>query len=420
MLNKKNKSSKSVNLVRDVFPVEGVAFVLGNDLAGGKVLLTPEVTAVPLLEHPDELQRKFLGVFPVCAVTRSMSKKQEQDASERDEFMLADSFLVEDGVGVKLPPVISSSALVAPPVSSPTLPLHLSSSSVVKDVNSGINLSRDQLIAEQRRDQSLAHRFEKVDQNDDKLGGESARYVLQVGVLVRRWTPSYASDQDDWGVVSQVVVPHMCRAEILRLAHDNPLAGHLGVNKTHDRILLCFFWPGMKGDVRQHCRTCNTCQVSGKPNQSIPPYPLYPIPVIGQPFDRVIVDCVGPLPRTKSGNQFLLTIMCSATRFPEAIPLRKITAIVKALVKYFSVFGLPKVIQSDQGSNFMSRVFAQVVKQLGISHCCSSAYHPESQGALERFHQTLKSIVQSINRSYCLEFSKDWDEGVHLLLFTVR
>lgn len=64
----------------------------------------------------------------------------------------------------------------------------------------------------------------------------------------------------------------------------------------------------------------------------------------------------------------------------------------------------------------MSRVFKQVTKQLKISHNFSSAYHPESQGTVERFHQTLKSMLCA----YCLEFEKDWDEGVHLLLFAAR
>ncbi|KAI2660984.1 Retrovirus-related Pol polyprotein [Labeo rohita] len=131
-------------------------------------------------------------------------------------------------------------------------------------------------------------------------------------------------------------------------------------------------------------------KLAGKPNQVIPPAPLVPIPVIGEPFEHVIVDCVGPLPKTKSGNQYLLTIMCTATRFAEATPLRKITApvIIKALVKFFSTFGLPKIVQSDQ----------------------------ESQGCLERFHQTLKSML----RKYCLDTAKDWDEGVPLVLFAVR
>uniref|UniRef100_A0A673M0U5 Integrase catalytic domain-containing protein n=1 Tax=Sinocyclocheilus rhinocerous TaxID=307959 RepID=A0A673M0U5_9TELE len=110
--------------------------------------------------------------------------------------------------------------------------------------------------------------------------------------------------------------------------------------------------------------------------------------------------------------------MCLSTRFPEAIALRKITApsIVKALVRFFSTFGLPKIVQSDQGTNFMSNVFKQVMKTLAITHRTSSAYHPESQGALERFHQTLKSMM----RKYCLETGNDWDEGIPLLMFAVR
>ena len=80
-----------------------------------------------------------------------------------------------------------------------------------------------------------------------------------------------------------------------------------------------------------------------------PPAPLQPIPAFEEPFSRVLVDCVGPLPRTRSGNQYLLTIIWTSTRFPEAIHLRNIKAktIVKALTKFFSFVGAPKAIQSD-------------------------------------------------------------------------
>jgi len=143
----------------------------------------------------------------------------------------------------------------------------------------------------------------------------------------------------------------------------------------------------------------------GKPNQHPPSAPLKPIPAVEEPFGRVLIDCVGPLPKTKLGNQYLLTIMCVATHFPEAVPLRNIKAytIIKALIKFF---GLPKSIQSDQGTNFMSGVFQQIMHQLNITQCKSSAYHPQSQGAIERFHQTLKNMM----RCYCFEFKRDWDE----------
>ena len=54
--------------------------------------------------------------------------------------------------------------------------------------------------------------------------------------------------------------------------------------------------------------------------------------------------------------------------------------------------------------------------ELGIRDDCSTAYHPESQGALERFHQTLKSML----KKYCFQYIKDWDEGVHYVLFAAR
>ena len=154
----------------------------------------------------------------------------------------------------------------------------------------------------------------------------------------------------------------------------------------------------------------------GKPNQTIPTAHLQPMPAFDDPFSRIIIECVGPLPKTKSGHEDLLTIMCASTRFPEAIPLRNIKTkiIVKALVRFITFVFLPKSVRSDQCSNFLSGIFQQVMHELGITQYKSSPYHPEVQGALERFHQTLKNMI----RSYC--FEKDWDEGIHLLLFAVR
>ena len=110
---------------------------------------------------------------------------------------------------------------------------------------------------------------------------------------------------------------------------------------------------------------CHVCQVVGKPNQTIPRAALKPIPAFDEPFTKVIIDYVGPLPKTKAGNQYLLTIMCASTCFPEAIPLRNIKSgtVVNALTKFFTNFGLPKSVQSDEGSNFTSQVFKQVMQE---------------------------------------------------------
>ena len=225
----------------------------------------------------------------------------------------------------------------------------------------------------------------------------------------------------------------------------------MGICKTYNRILLQhFFWPGLKKDVAKCWKQCHTCQLDGKPNQNIPQAPLHSVPAFDEPFSHISIDCVWPFPKTKSQNEYLLTIMCSFTRFPEAIPLRSIKTngisealikvftifglpkwfpeaiplmsiktneILEALIKFFTLFGLPKSIQSDQSTNFMAHTFQQVMNQLGIKQYKSSAYHPQkSQGALERFHQTLKTII----KMYCIENSRDWDEGIHLLFCRTR
>jgi len=127
----------------------------------------------------------------------------------------------------------------------------------------------------------------------------------------------------------------------------------------------------------------------------------------------------GPCPKTaKTGNQFLLSLMCASTRFPAAVPQRKITApvVTKTLTKFFATFCLPKLVQTDQGTNFKSKVFARVLKALGIEHRVSITYHSESPGVLGRFHQTLKLML----RKCCLESQRDWDEGVPFVLVAAR
>ena len=102
--------------------------------------------------------------------------------------------------------------------------------------------------------------------------------------------------------------------------------------------------------------------------------------------------------------------MCSVTRFPEAFPLRNIESktVCEALKVFFCTYGFPKVLQSDRGTIFWAKRFKQLMSEMGVEQITSSAYHPQSQGALERFHQTML-------RKYCIENEKDWDKGVSLV-----
>ncbi|KAL3979168.1 gamma-glutamyltranspeptidase / glutathione hydrolase / leukotriene-C4 hydrolase [Sarotherodon galilaeus] len=382
--------------VRARLPVQGVTMILGNDLANGKVFPIPEVIENPVDDFvfvSEPAADSLPSVFPACVVTRA-HKRKYGDAD------LSDSFLCSEAVPEKAElPVEKAEKCVSEKI----LP-------ATPDLSFEVN--KTDFIHAQQNDPTLANCLLAANSSDQN----PRVYSIENDVLMRKWHPPSSSDLG-WNVFQQVVVPQKFRPQVLSLAHDS-FSGHLGIRKTYHRILRHFFWPGLKSDVTKYCRSCHVCQVSGKPNQVIPPAPLHPIPALGEPFEQIIIDCVGPLPKTKSGHQYILTLMCAATRFPEAIPLRtiKVKAIVRALVNFFSTFGLPKSVQTDQGSNFMSKIFAQVLKSLSIKHQKSSAYHPESQGALERFHQTLKAMM----RKFCLESGREWDEGLPLLLLAVR
>ena len=156
------------------------------------------------------------------------------------------------------------------------------------------------------------------------------------------------------------------------------MSGHLGIHKTYNRVLQNFFCPGLKRDVAKLCKECHTCQLGGKPNQNIPHASLQ----ILRAFSHIIIDCVGPLLKTKSQNEYLSTIMCTSTQFPEDIPLMSIktNTLLKALINFFTLFGLSKSIQSDQGTNFMAQAFQQVMNQLGIKQ-----YTCQDQGLFQLF-----------------------------------
>ena len=113
-----------------------------------------------------------------------------------------------------------------------------------------------------------------------------------------------------------------------------------------------------------------------------------------------------------------MTILCPTSRYPIAIPLGNISArnIVKHLLKVFTTYGFPKEIQSDRGTNFSSDLLKETLKEFNVKHTLASPYHPQSQGALERHHQTLKSLL----KKYCMDTGIDWDDSLDLLLFVIR
>ncbi|PIK45484.1 hypothetical protein BSL78_17652 [Apostichopus japonicus] len=124
------------------------------------------------------------------------------------------------------------------------------------------------------------------------------------------------------------------------------------------------------------------------------------------------------LTRTKKGNRYVLVVVDYATRYPEAIPIpnQEAETIAEELVKLFSRVGIPEEIVSDQGTNFTSKLMKEVCNLLEIDHLKSSPYHPQTNGLVERFNGTLKSML----RAFVTQQPESWDRYIPYLLFAYR
>ena len=245
----------------------------------------------------------------------------------------------------------------------------------------------------------------------EKPGG--ATFFYHGGLIYRKWSPKNR-DALSW---DQLVLPQQCRQLVLNIAHDLPTAGHLGTNKTRGRILKCYYWPGVFRQVADYCKTCEVCQKSQR-RRHLRQAEMISMPLIDVPFQRIAMDVVGPLPRSRSGNKYILTICDYSTRYPEAIALPSIEAsrIAKELVSLFSRVGIPEEILTDQGSNFMSALLQEVYQLLGVSRIRTTPYHPQTDGLVERFNGTLKAMM----KKFTSKTKKDWDEYLPYLLFAYR
>jgi len=208
-------------------------------------------------------------------------------------------------------------------------------------------------------------------------------------LLYRKWRPE-GSAEGDIRACLQLVLPQQCQQAVLHLAHDVPMAGHMGIIKTKDHLLQWYYWLGIFTDVSNYCKTCEVCQKSN--SKSPPRAKMVSMPVTEQPFQRIAMDVVGPLPRTQRGNRFILTICDYATHYPEAIPLPSVeaTRVARELVNLFSHVGVPDEILTDQGTNFMSTLLDEIYQLLHIKKIRTTPYHPQTDGLVERFNGTLK------------------------------
>ena len=171
----------------------------------------------------------------------------------------------------------------------------------------------------------------------------------------------------------------------------------------------------MKQEVEETIDNCLPCARHSNGRKLA--HELHNLPITGI-FDRVGIDCVFGFPETIEGYKGILVITEYLTKYPYAVPIKSKTAheIATHLLQYISLFGPPKTILSDQGTEFVNQVVDELLKTSGVEHKVTSAYHPQTNGLTERFNQTL---VQSIKK-HTESDPSTWDKWLPYVLFAYR
>ena len=188
------------------------------------------------------------------------------------------------------------------------------------------------------------------------------------------------------------IVPAGWRCQIFDSIHG---LSHPSVRTTRKLIASKFIWNGMQKQIGLWAKQCIACHSSKIHTHTKAPLERFSIPP--RWFEHIHVDLVGPFPPS-NGFTNLFTIIDRFSRWPKAIPLSDTTSssCVHAFIsQWIAHFGVPRDISSNRGPQFTSQIWISVSQLLGAQLHHTTAYHPQSNALVERFHHHLKAALRA-------------------------
>jgi len=265
----------------------------------------------------------------------------------------------------------------------------------VEAVNLPVIVTTDELYEEQQKDEELRALLEtetSLSLRPLRLDGGDKTIYCSVDKEIR------------------IYVPRVLRKQIFDNIHN---LSHPSGRTTKKTIAQRFVWPGMQKDIANWAKTCLPCQRAKvhRHNHRIPER----IPVPDDRFQHVHLDIVGPLPNSK-GMRYCLTMIDRTTRWPEATPIADTSAdtVTDAFFNtWIARFGAPYMITTDRGAQFESAIFEAMVKLIGSRRIRTTAYHPQANGMIERWHRSLKAAIMCHGTT-------DWTNVLPMVLLGLR
>ncbi len=336
---------------------------------------------------------------PILSVTRAMQAESDLathvaetlQSTEGAQLIALDDIVEVDAETIEpVPAVVESSTSdkahdTLVPLSIPTLNFD--------------GITKDKFVELQHNDISLAPLWEHAKKGE--------KHFFIVNQLLMCMTSTLTT------VSHAIVVPRSLRHKVLLAAHEG--LGHGGVTTTRSLINKHFTWPNLSSDIKTHISPCKKCLLYTKSNG--PKLPMIEAEIISQRGEKLAVDIVSPLPLSKDKKRYILTSMELSSGFPFAIPLKTYTSeeTANVILSIISLLGAPLQILSDQGSNFLSTTLSHLKHKFHISTIKTSPYHPQSNGRLERFHATLKTML-----SKAISEKQEWTVVLDLVLYFAR
>ncbi|GFW86883.1 hypothetical protein TNCV_2810381 [Trichonephila clavipes] len=205
-------------------------------------------------------------------------------------------------------------------------------------------------------------------------------------------------------------IPKQHRQDVFSAMHN---LSHPGIRRSVHLMKQCFVWPSISSDVAKWARHCLACQKSKIHRHTRSPLSSFQEP--SQRFDHVHLDLIGPLPPS-NGYTYCLTMIDRFSKWPEAQPLKDITAETVAeafFSSWVSRFGTPAILTTDRGRQFESSLFKALSKLLGVQKCRTTGYHPQANGMIEELHHPLKSAMKC-------HATERWTEVLPIMLLGLR
>ena len=217
-------------------------------------------------------------------------------------------------------------------------------------------------------------------------------------------------------VIERLVVPDKWQHDLMSMLHCGVLGGHLSHSKLFPTLNQRYWWKHSSCDLKNFIRSCVSCCLIKSGAQVLRPELKQEIAKVR--FERIALDIMGPLELSARGNAYIVVIQDYFTKWTElySVPNHTAPTVSRCVIEWISRFGVPLRLHTDMGAELRGKVMTELCDLFEIKKTSTSGFSPWSNGLIERFNRSLKSML----RHYAKPGVGDWDDYIPLLAGAYR